>query len=81
MLGVGSRRVMRGWHQPCSMVGPSSESSSGWVAMEILSPTVILFLKRFYLFIFREKGSKGEREGEKYQCKRETSIGCLSNTP
>ena len=23
---------------------------------------------RFYLFIFRERGKKGEREGEKYQC-------------
>ena len=22
----------------------------------------------FYLFIFREKGREGEREGEKYQC-------------
>ena len=26
------------------------------------------FLKRFYLFIFRERGRKGEREGEKHQC-------------
>ena len=26
------------------------------------------FLKRFYLFIFRERGREGEREGEKYQC-------------
>ena len=28
----------------------------------------ILFLKRFYLFIFRERGRGGEREGEKNQC-------------
>ena len=27
-----------------------------------------LFLKRFYLFIFRERGREGEREGEKHQC-------------
>ena len=27
----------------------------------------ILFL-RFHLFIFRERGRKGEKEGEKYQC-------------
>ena len=27
-----------------------------------------LFLKRFYLLIFREKGRQGEREGEKHQC-------------
>ena len=26
------------------------------------------FLKRFYLFIFREKGREGEREGQKHQC-------------
>ena len=25
------------------------------------------FLLRFYLFIFREKGREGEREGEKHQ--------------
>ena len=28
---------------------------------------VVIFL-RFYLFIFRERGREGEREGEKYQC-------------
>ena len=27
-----------------------------------------LFKKRFYLFIFREKGREGEREGEEHQC-------------
>ena len=26
------------------------------------------FFKRFYLFIFRERGKEGKREGEKYQC-------------
>ena len=26
------------------------------------------FLKRFYLFIFRERGMEGEREGEKHHC-------------
>ena len=26
------------------------------------------FFKRFYLFIFRQKGREGEREGEKHQC-------------
>ena len=26
------------------------------------------FLKRLYLFIFRQKGKKREREGEKHQC-------------
>ena len=27
-----------------------------------------LFFKRFYLFIFRERGREGEREGGKHQC-------------
>ena len=26
------------------------------------------FFKRFYLFIFREKGKEGERERQKYHC-------------
>ena len=26
------------------------------------------FFKRFYLFIFRERGREGDREGEKHQC-------------
>ena len=26
------------------------------------------FFKRFYLFIFRERGREGEREGENHQC-------------
>ena len=39
------------------------------------------FFLRFHLFTFRERGSEGEREGEKHQCARETSIGCLSCIP
>ena len=31
------------------------------------------FLQRFYLFIFRERVKKGEREGEEHRCVRETS--------
>ena len=27
-----------------------------------------VFFKRFYVFIFRQRGRKGEREGEKHQC-------------
>ena len=29
---------------------------------------ICVFLKRFYLFTFRERGREGEREGEKHQC-------------
>ena len=42
--------------------------------------TLFYFLK-YYLFIFRERGSGEEREGEKHRCERETSIGCFSHTP
>ena len=31
--------------------------------------------------IFREKGRKGEKQGEKHTCERETPIHCLSHTP
>ena len=30
---------------------------------------------------FRERGRKGEREGEKHQCERETLIDCLLYAP
>ena len=36
---------------------------------------------RFYLFIFREKGREGEREGEKHRYARETLIGYLLTPP
>ena len=29
---------------------------------------IYIFIYRFYLFIFRERGGEGEREGEKHQC-------------
>ena len=29
---------------------------------------MVNLFKRFYLFIFRERGREGEREGEKHQC-------------
>ena len=40
---------------------------------------VIHFLKA--LFIFRERGREGEREGEKHRCVRETLIGYFSHIP
>ena len=41
----------------------------------------MLFLKRFYLFNFRERGREEEREGEKHWCVRDTLITCLSHAP
>ena len=40
----------------------------------------IYFLKRFYLFIPRERGRERERQGEKHRRVRDTSIGCLQHT-
>ena len=39
----------------------------------------ILFI--LFIFIFKEKGKEGEKEGERHQCEKETSIGCLSDAP
>ena len=34
----------------------------------LIETNFYLVFKRFYLFIFRERGREGEREGEKHQC-------------
>ena len=34
----------------------------------LIKEYVTLSILTFYLFIFRERGRKGEREGEKHQC-------------
>ena len=39
---------------------------------------ILIFLKRFYLFIFTERGRKGKKQGEKHWCERETSISLRS---
>ena len=36
-----------------------------------------LYFLRFYLFIFRERGREGEREGEKHQC---VAASCVALT-
>ena len=51
----------------------------GEISIQVLC---LFFKKRFYLFVFRERRREGEREGEKHQCARETSMcGCLAHTP
>ena len=45
---------------------------------------LLLFFKRFYLFIFRERGREEEREGEMHQCvvaSRAPPIGDLAHNP
>ena len=39
------------------------------------------FKKRKILFIFRERGREGDREGGKHLCERESLISCFSHTP
>ena len=42
------------------------------------------FLLRLYLFIFRERGKEGEREGEKHQCvvaSRAPTTGDMADNP
>ena len=36
--------------------------------LSILGFYIILLFRRFYFFIFRERGRKGERKGKKHQC-------------
>ena len=70
----------------CSPLLPSSPHLAYFPLPQDKAPKTCLrpfffFLKRFYLFVFRERGREGEREGEKHQCARNTSIGCLPCTP
>ena len=48
---------------------------------KIYSDPLPIFLERFYLFIFRERGREGDREGEKHHGVRETSICFLLHAP
>ena len=74
-----------GSHTPCLML---CSILAALVNMQSASPShkfslythsqKVFFKKIFYLLIFRERGREGEREGEKHECERETSIGCLS---
>ena len=41
---------------------------SCYVGIVVLAVVFIYFLKRFYLFIFREGKGGRKREGEKHQC-------------
>ena len=46
-----------------------------WCPLSSWNSSLLLFFffKIFYLFIFRERGKEGEREGYKHQCVRDTS--------
>ena len=42
---------------------------------------MVHFFLIFKMYFYREKKEGREREGEKHQCDREASIGCLSYPP
>ena len=48
--------------------------------LDLFHPVGLFFFFKI-LFIFRERGREGEREGEKHLCERETSSHCLLHTP
>ena len=50
--------------------------------IHIIACVRISFLfKKGFIYFFRERGREGEREGEKQQCARDTSIDCLLHAP
>ena len=63
-------------HVSSKLIGPGVPQISQWWAAGASLPrrpcrkkqNSFFFFKDFYLFIFREKGREGERDGEKYQC-------------
>ena len=56
-------------HRMLALMLPSGESSLSSLKSSLTPGSFfIFFIKRFYLFIFRERGREGEREGEKQQC-------------
>ena len=71
--GTNLKPRFQGW-----IPGPGSHS----IFLSLIDVSFLLFFfLRFYLFIFRERGSDGEREGEKHWCMRDTLVSCLSLTP
>ena len=42
---------------------------------------MVVVIFKILFITFRERGREEERQGEKRQCARDTSIGCLSHTP
>ena len=52
----------------CERQGKTGPMNMGYVKGLGKNLNEIIFKKIFYLFIFRERGREGEREGEKHQC-------------
>ena len=56
--------------QACALTG--NRTSNSLVRRPALNP--LNHTRQGYLFIFREKGREGEREGEKHQCEKHWSV-------
>ena len=63
------------WKNPSAQVPPKPIKSDG-PGYHLAS-----FLNNDFIYLFLEKGSEGEREGEKHPCERKTAISCLLYTP
>ena len=57
----------------------SSEKSQDWLFFSW--HFFLSLLKIFIYLLLRERGTEGERKGEKHQCVRDTLIVCLSHSP
>ena len=65
-------------HMPWLGIEPATFCFAGWcstnwatlvrASLWFFFKISFIYLLRFYLFIFRERGREGEREGEKHQC-------------
>ena len=51
-----------------AFLSPHAPLHAGNTNSGLVCGSVFFFFLRFYLFIFRESGREGEREGEKHQC-------------
>ena len=56
------------WARPCQWLLLQREKEVCFLSRQEKNCRELYFFKRFYWFIFRERGREGEREGEKHQC-------------
>ena len=84
-LTTQERALTRNWTCNLLLYGttPSQLSCICQGMMNILNIKFMAFQCFFLktLFIYRERGKEGEREGAKHWCLREVLIGCLSHVP
>ena len=59
--------------------GPTTRCENSLQTLATLG--IIHFFLILFIYIFRERGRKGEREGKKHQRERKTLISCLSYIP